>query len=439
MYPNLYFAFKDLFHVDLPFLKIINTFGFFVALSFLAGAWALVAELKRKQSQGLLVYTKEKRIIGAPASAGDLIINFLLGFVFGYKILGAFITKEALADPQSFILSGQGNWPAGIILGLVAAGLKWIEKNKTKLAKPEERMIRIWPHDRVGDMIIIAAIVGFLGAKIFDNLEHWDRFVKDPVGELLAFSGLTFYGGLICATIAITWYAIKHKITVIHLADSFAPAMMLAYAVGRIGCHMAGDGDWGILNSAYISTADGHVFAATADQFSAALSANHGYYINEFGSMDAVQHLHITAPGWLPQWLVAYNYPHNVNNAGMPLAGCTGNYCHGLPISVFPTAFYEVITCLILFFILWMLRKRIKVAGYITSIYLILNGLERFTVEKIRVNSRYDFWGIHPTQAEIISFFLILAGIALFIYSYKNKGRWVAAKPEPVVVNEITE
>ena len=432
MYPNLYYAFKDLFNIDLPFLKIINTFGFFVAIAFLFGAWALVVELKRKQTQGLLLYTKEKRIVGAPATALELLLNFFLGFIFGYKIIGAFITKEALADPQSFILSAQGNVPAGIILGLIAAGLKWAEKNKTKLAKPEERTVRIWPHDRVGDMIVIAAVVGFLGAKIFDNLEHWDSFVKDPLGELLAFRGLTFYGGLICATIAITWYAIKHKITVIHLADCFAPAMMLAYAVGRIGCHMAGDGDWGILNSAYISTADGHVAAATAQQFTDAVAANHTYLAAEFNGINNVQHLNVTAPTWLPQWLVAYNYPHNVNNAGMHIAGDTSAYNHVLPISVFPTAFYEVVTCLILFFVLWMLRKRFKVAGYMAALYLVLNGLERFTIEKIRVNSKYSFWGIHPTQAEIISFCLILAGIALLIFSYKNRYRWGVVKQPPV-------
>ena len=49
MYPNLYYAFKDLFGVDWGGLRFINSFGFFVALSFLAAAWVLTRELKRKE------------------------------------------------------------------------------------------------------------------------------------------------------------------------------------------------------------------------------------------------------------------------------------------------------------------------------------------------------------------------------------------------------
>ena len=87
MYPNLYYAFKDLFGIELSGLKLINTFGFFVALCFIISAWVLTLELKRKQQQGLLTFTEEKIVIGAPASIADLLINFILGFIFGYKII----------------------------------------------------------------------------------------------------------------------------------------------------------------------------------------------------------------------------------------------------------------------------------------------------------------------------------------------------------------
>ena len=253
MYPNLYYLFKDLFGVSLPFLKVINTFGFCVAISFLAGAWLLIKELRRKQSQGLLTYSETLITVGKPASSAELLFNFILGFFLGYKILGLFVVQDALNDPQSFIFSKEGSVAAGILAGLFFAGLKWWEKNKKKLPKAEERKIRIWPSDRVGDIVIIAAIAGFIGAKVFDNLENWDRFIQDPIGNLLSPSGLTFYGGLIVATFAIIWYLRKHKIPIIYVADAIAPSMMLAYGLGRIGCQVAGDGDWGILNSAYIS------------------------------------------------------------------------------------------------------------------------------------------------------------------------------------------
>ena len=270
-------------------------------------------------------------------------------------------------------------------------------------------------------MVIYAALFGFLGAKIFHNLENWDDFIKSPIEALLSFSGLTFYGGLICAALALYYYGKKHKIPFIHLCDANAPGLMLAYGVGRLGCQISGDGDWGILNSAYISNAGGQVVAASTGQFQQQLLANTNFYTQHFGSMDAVKHISVQGISGLPQWLFAYNYPHNVISEGIPFIGCVGNYCNYLPIPVFPTPFYEAVTCIILFIVLMMLRKRVKTIGSIFSIYLILNGLERFTIEKIRVNTTYNIAGFHPTQAEIISFLLVISGLALYWFSAKKK------------------
>ena len=55
MYPNIYFALKDIFGIDLPGFKLVNSFGFFVALAFLICAWVLTLELRRKQQQGCQV------------------------------------------------------------------------------------------------------------------------------------------------------------------------------------------------------------------------------------------------------------------------------------------------------------------------------------------------------------------------------------------------
>ena len=132
MYPNLYYAFKDIFGIEWQGLKLVNSFGFFVALSFIISAWVLTLELRRKQQQGLFVHTEETITIGAKASLQELLLNFLLGFIFGYKIIGAFTIADALNDPQAFILSGRGNLLIGMIVGLVFAGLKWI-RNRVSL------------------------------------------------------------------------------------------------------------------------------------------------------------------------------------------------------------------------------------------------------------------------------------------------------------------
>ena len=378
MYPNLYYAVKDLFGIEITGLKLINSFGFFVAIAFIAASAVLSAELKRKEKEGLLIHEEEKMIIGAPASVQELLFNFLLGFIFGYKIIGAFVVPSALNDPQSFILSTNGSAPVGILVGLFFLALKWYEKNKVKLPKPEEKTFKIWPHDRVGDIVLYAAIFGFLGAKIFHNLENWGEFVKDPIGNLIAFSGLTFYGGLICATVAIIYFARKHKIGVVHLADAMATTMMFAYAMGRIGCQVSGDGDWGIVNN------NPKPFA------------------------------------WMPDGLWSSVYAHNVIGEGVPIKDCVGPYCNQLANPVYPTALYEVIACLLLFGVLWFLRTRIKVAGRLAALYLMFNGIERFSIEQIRVNTKYVDLPFQPTQAEIIALVLFLGGVFL----WWKAGKW---------------
>jgi len=419
MYPNLYYAFKDFFGVEWTGLRFINSFGFFVALGFIVAAFVLTIELKRKERDGLLHAEDVKIIVGKPAGAADLFLNFLLGFLLGFKILGLFISDSSLKDdPQQFIFSSEGSWPAGIILGLLFAGLKWREKNKQKLTKVEERTIRIWPHDRVGDIVIFAAVFGFLGAKIFHNFENWNEFVANPIQALLSFSGLTFYGGLICATLAIFWYARKHHIGFRHLCDSAAPALILAYAIGRIGCQVSGDGDWGILNSAYITTPDSKVELADSTVFNQVLQANSVYYTQQFSIPNYIDapHKMIKAPSWIPTWMVAYSYPHNVIGEGVKINGCSGQYCSHLPIPVFPTAFYETVICILLFVLLWSLRSILTIPGTMFAVYLIVNGIERFFIEKIRVNTKYDIFGFHPTQAELISGLMVLTGISLFLY-----------------------
>jgi len=383
MYPNLYYAFKDLFGIELNFLRFVNSFGFFVAIAFIVAAILLANELRRKSKQALLQPTEMQVTVGQPASIAELLLNFLLGFLLGYKILALFIMKSsATEDPQAFIFSTLGSWPAGIGLGLLFAVLKWWDKNKKKLAKPEKRTVRIWPHDRVGEITIIALVFGLLGAKLFDIFENWSDFLKKPKSYLFSPSGLTMYGGLICAALAIWWYAKRHKIKFWHLNDAAAPSLMLAYSIGRIGCQVAGDGDWGIRSN-------------LADK-----------------------------PGFLPDWMWSYKFPHNVNEDGIPIPGCVDTkYCNQLEFGVYPTPIYEVIACFILFLILWSLRKRLKIPGTLFALYLMFNGVERFFIEKIRVNNRLSIFGLNPTQAEVISTLLFLSGVALWIILVRNARR----------------
>ena len=431
MYPNLYYAFKDLFGVEWSFLRFVNSFGFFVALSFIVSAMVLAHELKRKGKEGLLHPTEELVVVGKPATIGELVMNFLLGFLLGYKILALFVMDSSVTeDPQAFIFSGLGSWPLGLLMGGLFTWLKYYEKNKQKLPKPETRKVRIWPHDRVGEITVLALVFGLIGAKMFDIFENWGDFLETPSDYIFSPAGLTFYGGLICATIAIVLFARKHKIGLRHLADAIAPSLMIAYAIGRIGCQVAGDGDWGIFNSAYASTPEGNITMVDSTHFNESVSQNKAYFDNFLAQTDLqeVPHKYFPKPSalsFLPDWLFAYNYPNNVNKSGIPIAGCEEQHCNQLPVAAFPTAFYETVICFILFGILWGLRKRLKPFGALFALYLILNGLERFFIEKIRVNNR--ILGMDITQAEVISLGLILTGVILWIILLQ-KNRTTGAK-----------
>lgn len=426
MYPNLYYFFKDVFGVEVEFLRAIQSFGFFVAVAFITAAYFFSKELKRKEQLGLVSPWKEKITKGRPLGFADYILSGIVGFILGYKLLYIALNfSEFTHNTQLFILSTKGNLIGGIIGAALSVWSKNSEHKKELKEYPEPRTIEetVHPYQLVGNLTLIAAVAGLLGAKIFHNLENWETFIENPVRELLSFSGLTMYGGLICGGAAVILYARRKKIPIPHLIDACAPALMLAYGVGRIGCQVAGDGDWGIPNSAYITAMDGSTVAASLADFQASILEAPAYFGNEFGSISKVEHAYVPAPSWLPDWLFGYSYPHNVNGAGVPIAGCEGEYCNALPTGVFPTPLYESITCILLFFVLWAIRKRIAVPGVLFSIYLVFNGIERFFVEQIRVNTTLFMIGDYKvTQAMFIAIILILLGLLGMLY-FRRRAR----------------
>lgn len=108
---------------------------------------------------------------------------------------------------------------------------------------------------------------------------------------------------------------------------------------------------------------------------------------------------------------------------GVKIPDCVGKFCYVLPEPVYPTPLYEVIITFILFLILWNLRHKVKVPGMLFGIYLMLNGLERFCIELIRVNSKYNAGGIAFTQAELIALILFISGLVMVLYTFKNRDK----------------
>ena len=385
MYPNLYYAFEDLFGIRIEFLKMFQSFGFFVAISFLFAAWVLNKELMRKEKEGLLLPSTKKVKRGGKATTQELAISGIIGFILFYKIVFVALNfSEFLNDTQGYLLSLEGSFIGGLLGAVASAYWKHYEKlndsKKLNLPNATEVEETFHPYQEVGNITLIAAVAGLTGAKLFDIFENLDSFWEDPWGTIFSFGGLTMYGGLIVASISVILYGRKKGIATKYLIDAAAPAIMLAYGVGRIGCQVSGDGDWGIDNLAP----------------------------NPFP--------------FLPDWMWAYKYPHNVLSMSpqFPIEGCDGKYCFELDNPVFPTPFYEAVMCIFLFFVLWSFRKKIKTPGVFFCIYLIMNGVERFLIEKIRVNKSNHFLGISATQAEIIAILLILIGIAGIFYFRKK-------------------
>ena len=365
MYPTLYHAIKDIFGIEIPGLKIVMMFGFFVALAFLAANWVMTLELKRKEKNGeIKPFT---RPVYAPNKIWEYIQSALLGFLFGFKLLYMFLNLAKVQDnPQEFLLSMEGSWLFGILSALGFVAFKFYQLKKMPEIKPGATEV-FHPYMMMGNLTLIAAVAGFAGAKLFHHLEHYKEFFENPMVLFQdVFSGLTFFGGLIAGGAAVLWYAKKNNVHWRLMLDVGGPAMMLAYGIGRMGCHTSGDGDWGVEN----------------------LSAKPDWL------------------GWLPDWAWSYSYPNNV---------------HGwvLDNPVWPTPLYEVVMALIIFGILWSIRKKTSPAGVLFSIYLIFAGIERFLIEKIRVNEKYHAFGLEFTQAEMISSFMILLGIFGIVYFKK--------------------
>ncbi len=381
MYPTISDLLKDIFGINLPLP--VQSFGFFVAISFLLGAYTLSLELKRKESRGLLHPVIKKKLVGEPVKMPELIFSGIIGFIIGYKVIYFIFNYSALvANPQQALLSGAGSVAGGFATAAISVFLKYRDKEKSKKEKPEWVEEKIHPYQLVGNITMVAAVAGLIGAKLFHNLENINDFINDPVDALISFSGLTMYGGLIVGGAAVIWYGRKNEIAPLHLCDSAAPGLMLAYGFGRIGCQVAGEGDWGIVNSQ-------------------------------------------PKPGWmnfLPDWFWSYRYPHNVINEGISIPNCEGRHCFALDLPVFPTPLYEVIVCIALFFLLWGLRNKFTSPGMMFSVYLLLNGVERFFIELIRVNTKYHVAGIAFTQAQLISLCLIILGV-WGIYYFRSQAQ----------------
>ncbi|MCS7000961.1 MAG: prolipoprotein diacylglyceryl transferase [Bacteroidota bacterium] len=226
-----------------------------------------------------------------------------------------------------------------------------------------------WTERFVSGVTLLALIGGIAGAKLFHILEYPETFLQSPLHAIFSGEGLTFHGGLIVATILIFLYTRREGVKFLKLADTLAPALILAYGIGRIGCQLAGDGDYGI-----------------PSKLPWAMS-----YPN--GTVPTLAHINIELRNKYMEMFPGEPVPYD--------------------IKVHPTPVYEAIASVLIFFVLLRLQKKSESkTGWLFGWYLTLAGIERFFIEFIRLNPLY--WGL--SQAQWVSLGMIIGGTTLLAY-----------------------
>src|SRR5918999_2948666 len=236
----------------------------------------------------------------------------------------------------------------GAFMALAALSAAWVVHSELKR--------RGYDSEVASSMVFAAAIGGLFGARLLFILGDWNNFLASPSSYIFTGAGFTWYGGLFGGAAAVSWIVRKNQIPWLVGADIAAPALAIAYGVGRLGCHFAGDGDWGSITDVPWGVA----------------------YTNAI-------------IGWVDP-MTGIPYPPGAR--------------------VHPTPIYEFLQSLVIFAVLWSLRRKSYTAGTVAWLYLIMAGFARFTVE---------FWRINPpvalglSEAQWFSLALLVIGFAMFL------------------------
>src|ERR1051325_10649437 len=236
----------------------------------------------------------------------------------------------------------------GALMALAALAAAWVIYGELKRHGYDPEL--------ASTMVFAAAFGGLAGARILFIVEEWSNFVRAPWEYIFTGAGFTWYGGFLGGILAVSWVVRKNKIPWLKAADIAAPALAVGYGIGRVGCHFAGDGDWGKVTDVPWGVAYTHAII-----------------------------------GWVDP------------STGIP-------YPPG--VRVHPTPIYEFLESALIFGILWWLRKWRYPAGTVFWLYLMLAGLARFVVEFWRINPPLAF-GL--SEAQWFSILMVLLGGVLLL------------------------
>ena len=121
-------------------------------------------------------------------------------------------------------------------LAFVAAGAL-VGKRLDELGKPVD-----WAYE----LVFVALVGGIVGARLDFVIENYSDVKDDVLGNIFSGSGLVWYGGAIGGAIGVCIWAYFRRMLNLRLLDLCTPSLAIGYAIGRIGCQVSGDGDYGI-------------------------------------------------------------------------------------------------------------------------------------------------------------------------------------------------
>jgi phosphatidylglycerol:prolipoprotein diacylglycerol transferase len=203
-------------------------------------------------------------------------------------------------------------------------------------------------------MVLWAAVGGLGGSRLLSIIGDWPEFLDHPLAFIFTGAGFVFYGGLLGGFMTVSLFIRRRHLSWLRVSDAIAPGLAIGQSIGRIGCLLAGDGDWG-------------------------------------------------TPTTLP-W--GMRYPNAI------IGWDSWVHANGLPLDVrvHPAPIYETLGYGAVFLVLWSMRRARHRDGMVLWWYLLLSGTVRFLVEFVRINPRLAF-GL--TEAQWTSLALIVAATVL--------------------------
>jgi len=229
-------------------------------------------------------------------------------------------------------------------------------------------------------LILAAAIAGLAGARIYDILDNFQLYMANPVSMIWSGSGFVWYGGLIGGITGVALVSRRWGVPVLITADVSAPALAIGQALGRIGCHLSGDGDWGLPSKLPWAVAYRHAIV--------------GWNGDTVLKLDAHNNL---VPGFFPG------------------------------VRVQPAPIYEAILYTCVFLFLWSRRRNAGAAGRVFYMYLVLAGASRFLVEFVRVNPRVL---IGLSEAQLIAIGMMVIGSAAMLMTNGRAAQPIGGRGE---------